>query len=304
VLDVPSVPSGRSPRARGNPSCPSSPPPQEGPIPAGAGKPRFTAWSSRPEGADPRGRGETAVGPVDDGLGTGRSPRARGNQVGEGRDGHRLRPIPAGAGKPSTAPHGNSRSRADPRGRGETAPTAQAPHCSAGRSPRARGNLVVGRHPKARLGPIPAGAGKPYRGPPRPTPLRADPRGRGETAALPSVTSRTAGRSPRARGNRATRLPRDDRHGPILAGAGKPPGMEATPPLATADPRGRGETCARGLPLREGDGRSPRARGNPRIAHDAPEVLGPIPAGAGKPPLRRRSGGRRTADPRGRGEPG
>ena len=271
------------PRARGNLGQPSHRQPEEGPIPAGAGKPAAASDRRARARADPRGRGETTLGDIEPEHSAGRSPRARGNRLATSRGLRPLRPIPAGAGKPPRSRRRGASTWADPRGRGETSSAMTPFNPVDGRSPRARGNPAPARSTSRCRRPIPAGAGKPWRRSAARALERADPRGRGETLRARQTTSRPPGRSPRARGNHTYVMEWIARAGPIPAGAGKP-GRRARRGLgAGADPRGRGETPSPSSDHPRSYGRSPRARGNLQQRGSLGRLAGPIPAGAGKP---------------------
>ena len=131
-----------------------------------------------------------------------------------------------------------------------------------GLSPRARGNRLDNITLMAKNGPIPAGAGEPWRRSRGPTARRAYPRGRGGTANKRALGVSRKGLSPRARGNPGAAEGADDQAGPIPAGAGEPMIDPQHPNTAMAYPRGRGGTRFSVVELIGEMGLSPRARGN------------------------------------------
>ena len=92
---------GRSPRARGNPGLDRRRHPHRGSIPASAGKPSSSTAAPTASPVDPRERGETGAHLLTRFVVEGRSPRARGNQIGRRVARRRRGSIPASAGKPT-----------------------------------------------------------------------------------------------------------------------------------------------------------------------------------------------------------
>ena len=174
-------------------------------IPAHAGK----TWSCRPtgarRGAHPRSRGENASLPLSRKVSGGSSPLTRGKRsctvVAGGQPGL----IPAHAGKTKNAEILTLHTRAHPRSRGENAGGISGVLKSAGSSPLTRGKRRKDRLRLARLGLIPAHAGK--------TPCCtspqhaawAHPRSRGENSIWPGGITKAAGSSPLTRGKRIGR---------------------------------------------------------------------------------------------------
>ena len=149
--------------------------------------------------------------------------------------------------------------------------------------------------------PIPAGAGlnrcwRSWQGPPR-----ADPRRRGAQPFKPMLDDDVQDRSPQARGSTAHGAAARGHGGPIPAGAGLNRSPSWSTVRGTPDPRRRGAQPPVSISVRAMACRSPQARGSTGIRSEAPQVRGPIPAGAGL--NRRRIGESRTvpADPRRRG---
>ena len=145
-----------------------------------------------------------------------------------------------------------------------------------------------GNHPKqrvdvARIGSIPASAGKPPGGNRPPDETRVYPRECGETRSVSFSVSHCEGLSPRVRGNRH-RLRKELRDtGSIPASAGKPLRPPGKVSLMGVYPRECGETNS--FSLRAGPclGLSPRVRGNPVFVLQVSHGMGSIPASAGKP---------------------
>ena len=231
----------------------------------------------------------------------GLSPRARGNPARPRPAETFSGPIPAGAGEPCLTPCACTWSGAYPRGRGGTAGRTQTAPPSTGLSPRARGNRPLRAKYAGSAGPIPAGAGEPGRRRGRRAVDGAYPRGRGGTQAALIPMLKSLGLSPRARGNPRRYRGGSTRTGPIPAGAGEPQHESWSYPSVRAYPRGRGGTSDRLLPAGAGEGLSPRARGNRRDPHTPDADKGPIPAGAGEPPICAARISRVRAYPRGRG---
>ena len=251
--------------------------------------------------AYPRSRGGTLevcpkVPPLE-----GLSPLARGNRLAGSRNLHFHGPIPARAGEPSSGRSWGGITRAYPRSRGGTCTLPSLSSSSWGLSPLARGNPDTTATTAAAVGPIPARAGEPRRGPALHRIKGAYPRSRGGTPRKGRMLSRSTGLSPLARGNpqgpaAAARPP-----GPIPARAGEPRPIRRSRSQSWAYPRSRGGTAVTNVPRFSTVGLSPLARGNPVVCGDRLGVNGPIPARAGEP-----SSGRSWADisrayPRSRG---
>src|SRR6266568_2105781 len=231
----------------------------------------------------------------------GRSPRARGSHAGQRAlhipDGS----IPACAGEPRTKPPPPSLRRVDPRVRGGAPGMELAPAEDTGRSPRARGSLLVAVLEKGLPRSIPACAGEPSPGFARSPSPGVDPRVRGGAKLFGRGLQGYAGRSPRARGSLAhggaPRVPSRS----IPACAGEPTSRCRLRRRRRVDPRVRGGAglSARGEVVHPG--RSPRARGSPRqrVFHDL--LQGSIPACAGEPTTPSRARPTSRVDPRVRG---
>ena len=213
----------------------------------------------------------------------GLSPRSRGNHglvvALRGGDG----PIPALAGEPFSQSRSIPSTRAYPRARGGTMPPARMQPADHGLSPRSRGNREAAVQGFQRVGPIPALAGEPPRHRARRISRRAYPRARGGTRACNQSPMRVEGLSPRSRGNRLRPGVAQVRSGPIPALAGEPPCAPGCGAGRRAYPRARGGTGGAIAVVPDGEGLSPRSRGNPK-PHPPPwSWPGPIPALAGEP---------------------
>ena len=172
------------------------------------------------------------------------------------------RSIPAGAGEPRLARPNPNAERVYPRRCGGT--SISPPHVVMfpGLSPRVRGNQVYHENGGRCSGSIPAGAGEPGGCFRAVVTEQVYPRGCGGTTMKGQTTSTSGGLSPRVRGNRKQRAtsPRSERS--IPAGAGEPFAVAFGFISQQVYPRGCGGTH----PLLDGgfqgQGLSPRVRGN------------------------------------------
>ena len=150
-----------------------------------------------------------------------------------------------------------------------------------GLSPQARGERVSAPGGQARGGPIPAGAGGTSRKRNHALIWKAYPRRRGGNPRDIARSASRRGRSPLARGVRASRPLSLWYERPIPAGAGG----TTTPVIALsvirAYPRRRGGNPTAAPPPMCLAGLSPQARGEPWTCHNGTQIQGPIPAGAG-----------------------
>ena len=197
----------------------------------------------------------------------GLSPRLRGNLAGRHEHVAYGGSIPALTGKPTRRRPPVGRKRVYPRAYGETVSTWRAALTAAGLSPRLRGNrLHLARGVDGGRS-IPALTGKPANTALRSSEVKVYPRAYGETWRGDTNTWRTAGLSPRLRGNRQAGDEAGGQKGSIPALTGKP--------TRRRPPRGQKK------------GLSPRLRGN-RL-HLARGVDGgrSIPALTGKPHVER-----------------
>ena len=149
---------------------------------------------------------------------------------------------------------------------------------------------------------IPAGAGKPDALHSSMRSARVYPRGRGEATTTPRPSRTHRGLSPRARGSHRLAWPEARDHGSIPAGAGKPCAGGRVCRAGGVYPRGRGEAPTWAAGAGRSEGLSPRARGSLVFLADRHEVVGSIPAGAGKPGASLVPRNMSGVYPRGRGE--
>ena len=152
-----------------------------------------------------------------------------------------------------------------------------------GLSPRVRGNQRSGGTERQGLGSIPACAGEPKAATERGSCARVYPRVCGGTGVYNSAAPSSPGLSPRVRGN-----PRAYRYtaaaaGSIPACAGEPPKVRCRYGAARVYPRVCGGTLGIINRSINGDGLSPRVRGNLRLQDDLANRGGSIPACAGEP---------------------
>ena len=292
---------GLSPLARGNLVLAPRLSWRAGPIPACAGQPTSRAGTSASSWAYPRLRGATISSSSAACSRVGLSPLARGNLVLAAADLARVGPIPACAGQPGPRGGQSRRRRAYPRLRGATSWLAPVSERPTGLSPLARGNLLAPRDEVRAPGPIPACAGQPARTRARVPCRRAYPRLRGATAQGGCGVRGRWGLSPLARGNLQLLPPIAVACGPIPACAGQPFARYSSRMAFRAYPRLRGATQVAAQTDALAQGLSPLARGNQDEPAHAVGSRGPIPACAGQPCVRRRSGRPMRAYPRLRG---
>ena len=214
---------GLSPRVRGNRSCTWAVVSTTRSIPAGAGEPRPALDIYAPQRVYPRGCGGTHPMYGPHGLGSGLSPRVRGNRrlpVGVAQVGGS---IPAGAGEPPQGRRKVLGSRVYPRGCGGTSVVALPSMPASGLSPRVRGNQNVAAMELNDNRSIPAGAGEPASAPDPSSFGAVYPRGCGGTLSKETLKPSLSGLSPRVRGNLGMAPLFCVRFRSIPAGAGEPP---------------------------------------------------------------------------------
>ena len=165
-----------------------------------------------------------------------------------------------------------------------------------------RGKASVHVQPQAEPGIIPVGAGKSSGRPPQTPSPRDHPRGCGEKRPRTGGAGRSAGSSPRVRGEAARTAEEVDAARIIPAGAGRSSPPPSRPPAKRDHPRGCGEKGVALWTAFERWGSSPRVRGERRDSHRAGRLIGIIPAGAGRSELK--EAGRELGEdhPRGCGE--
>ena len=163
---------------------------------------------SRPSSArtaHPRSRGENGRSASISTMRRGSSPLTRGKQTWMSSlpGDHGL--IPAHAGKTVTRPPETRSSRAHPRSRGENRGTASMTTATPGSSPLTRGKLDNGGYARAKVGLIPAHAGKTFQSRVPAGRRWAHPRSRGENSGFDTTNMSNAGSSPLTRGKRSQR---------------------------------------------------------------------------------------------------
>ena len=212
---------GRSPHARGRQDVGNYSLIGAGSIPACAGETRHAHRPLPDAGVDPRMRGgDRRQGRRRRGH-QGRSPHARGrlheNAQWQGADGS----IPACAGETTVAAFRDSALRVDPRMRGGDRKCQACVRACRGRSPHARGRRAEDAAVNLGIRSIPACAGETYgwRAPRRRH--QVDPRMRGGDSHSFASINNGAGRSPHARGRRASQSRTSGLTGSIPACAGE-----------------------------------------------------------------------------------
>ena len=254
---------GPSPRVRGSRRRGPYSDACAGSIPACAGKPSGLIDARGQPRVHPRVCGEARCPSTDPETARGPSPRVRGSR--------------------GVSCSCVSLSWVHPRVCGEAVSAGGASSSSSGPSPRVRGSRPRSGQGGGIRGSIPACAGKPPPGLGSFHPTRVHPRVCGEAVSgRPSHCSRN-GPSPRVRGSRICRPHSAHRMRSIPACAGKPRRMHGRRATPRVHPRVCGEARLAALRRRDVGGPSPRVRGSPASLNDIPEVVGSIPACAGKP---------------------
>ena len=191
---------GSSPLARGKLKSVSIGTKWHGLIPARAGKTPPHRPTGPRSSAHPRSRGENYGDEGDPENRRGSSPLARGKP-------HRLpsrrgkgRLIPARAGKTASKPASAPPRPAHPRSRGENSELLSVIRSRKGSSPLARGKQTLAWAGTARIGLIPARAGKTGHPTARRLSVPAHPRSRGENCCGQDAPASPTGSSPLARG--------------------------------------------------------------------------------------------------------
>ena len=269
---------GLSPRVRGNRRVRQGVGVERGSIPASAGEPSANGASLGWLPVYPRECGGTS--------------NVRGALT------RRPGSIPASAGEPPCAASCRAPCRVYPRECGGTWRGRRAAPTVSGLSPRVRGNQPAAVAMSVTFGSIPASAGEPAKGN-----LIADanmvyPRECGGTTVTGERTATKAGLSPRVRGNPRLITRPQSRTGSIPASAGEPASAGSPSAARRVYPRECGGTHAASICPTGGAGLSPRVRGNPRAEGRRGPPGGSIPASAGEPCCRPRSGRCRGVYPR------
>ena len=190
--------------------------------------------------------------------------------------------IPAHAGKTKRDRVEASRIPAHPRSRGENHDDNRPREIKQGSSPLTRGKPVRASRCLARLGLIPAHAGK--TGVARYEDIcgAAHPRSRGENIVTTGDYDGNLGSSPLTRGKRVPHYRRDRHGGLIPAHAGKTFNAGRFALICQAHPRSHGENTTASSATFSAQGSSPLTRGKPGREHHQPVQAGLIPAHAGK----------------------
>ena len=273
---------GSSPLTRGKHDPPLSHRLDPGLIPAHAGKTwRRRAWR-RPAPAHPRSRGENFCPHFTHLSSEGSSPLTRGKHTCIDYLLHRLRLIPAHAGKTSRPRQRRGLQRAHPRSRGENVGRWVGECETLGSSPLTRGKLTIACVVSRILGLIPAHAGKTIFVFVHHCNPRAHPRSRGENATSASRRAAFRGSSPLTRGKHARHAGERHARGLIPAHAGKTPRSGTRACGSRAHPRSRGENATVWSASSGYMGSSPLTRGKPLDARPHAVNEGLIPAHAGK----------------------
>ena len=151
---------GRSPRARGRLRRTSPVRHRDRSIPACAGETLYPLWMRLPAWVDPRVRGGDMPTTLIAASHLGRSPRARGRLTTTKRNMSVVGSIPACAGETKCRCWPRPVWQVDPRVRGGDSLLSQGYCSDPGRSPRARGRLLIASTTLSLTGSIPACAGE------------------------------------------------------------------------------------------------------------------------------------------------
>ena len=210
--------------------------------------------------------------------------------------------IPAHAGKTIEFAANLAFPGAHPRACGENPAAYHGNQRGHGSSPRMRGKHRPGIRRPAQRRLIPAHAGKTQSAWTSPPSAPAHPRACGENIDTSTTLELSQGSSPRMRGKRRRRGPREGRRGLIPAHAGKTSALAPTVRGGAAHPRACGENEVGLLARFKEPGSSPRMRGKRKLFLDACHKLRLIPAHAGKTPSLMACPFFRRAHPRACGE--
>ena len=256
---------------------------RRGSIPACAGEPGAGAAIKALRWVYPRVCGGTARSSPRWSGSLGLSPRVRGNQVAEEPRAPDYGSIPACAGEPTAARTSALATWVYPRVCGGTSAQVERGSGKMGLSPRVRGNPANREAQAGALGSIPACAGEPTAQLTHGPGERVYPRVCGGTGLELRKWMEETGLSPRVRGNRARKRVRQCVPGSIPACAGEPAFANLLVVASPVYPRVCGGTRCRRLEGENGQGLSPRVRGNQQSVRPVLLCMGSIPACAGEP---------------------
>ena len=296
---------GSSPRVRGKPPRERAGPPVRGLIPACAGKTRLCSTTCPEPRAHPRACGENARILSRTQWTRGSSPRVRGKHPLTRCHFSSRGLIPARAGKTRSTWRTPSPRQAHPRACGENNGMGEGVVGCFGSSPRVRGKPIEQQFLRARVGLIPARAGKT---PSTTSPKKArpaHPRACGENIKTTAPPAIEAGSSPRVRGKRGVSGMGARPRRLIPARAGKTYLRFLRTLMNSAHPRACGENASRAAQSSAATGSSPRVRGKrPRGDHeDSRPVAHPRACGENAH-LQPATIGEPGSSPRVRGKPG
>ena len=234
---------GLSPRVRGNLISRRSHTAEYRSIPASAGEPARELFQKQGAAVYPRECGGTFHLGFHVPLGTGLSPRVRGNRACPSDHVAASGSIPASAGEPPSVIRVGSRLSVYPRECGGTDCWASLLGQKVGLSPRVRGNRNCRHWSLQRKRSIPASAGEPRMFTPMDRAPRVYPRECGGTKSDLVANTGYDGLSPRVRGNPGAVLEDAASMRSIPASAGEPFSMASKTTRNWVYPRECGGTC-------------------------------------------------------------
>ena len=251
-------------------------------IPARAGKTARRGEAFGDRRVHPRAGGENRVTWQNRILRLGSSPRGRGKRQRDEQQRNRPGFIPARAGKTQSIRAWRRGRTVHPRAGGENMTPRRTSYGGPGSSPRGRGKHGGDSLPDGVPGFIPARAGKTAIHGHCGCPFRVHPRAGGENAIAQPEGQSAPGSSPRGRGKLAAPGGCGGYRGFIPARAGKTAASAASGKLTKVHPRAGGENLSRSSLTFVSWGSSPRGRGKQRVGTAAADMVGFIPARAGK----------------------
>ncbi len=216
-------------------------------------------------------------------LGSGLSPRVRGNPIQPHFPVLALGSIPACTGEPTLWRGCVFPNPVYPRVYGGTRSFLPAVTFFLGLSPRVRGNLQEAVRLRGRQRSIPACTGEPGADGKAIRAIQVYPRVYGGTGRAQQDRDFGLGLSPRVRGNRRLERGRGVRSRSIPACTGEPSPMQSHPGAAGVYPRVYGGTGQWTRLRKEENGLSPRVRGNRGLGLESLNSLRSIPACTGEP---------------------